>query len=148
MTTTGCAPTSTSWRFTRLTTPMARAFAGRRFFPLWAVVHHRGRRTGRDLAVPVALLVAPEHFLVTLPWGAGTNWVRNVLAAGGCRVRWKGVDHRAGAPEVIGRDRARAFYGRGSWWVVERVMGAESFLLLRREPQASAGTPASRTSVM
>ncbi|WP_214406269.1 nitroreductase/quinone reductase family protein [Pseudonocardia lacus] len=135
MTTTAPAPSGTSWRITRLTTPLARAFAGRRFFPLWAVVHHRGRRTGRDLAVPVALLVTPEAFVVTLPWGSGTNWVRNVLAAGGCRVRWKGVDHDVTAPEVIDRARARAFYGRATWWVAERVIKADSFLLLRREPQ-------------
>jgi deazaflavin-dependent oxidoreductase (nitroreductase family) len=119
----------------RLTTPVVRAVAGRRWFPQWAVVHHRGRRTGRELAVPVALLVTPEAFVITLPWGGGTNWARNVLAAGGCTIRWKGADHRVTAPELVDRARARAFYGRGSWAVVERVMGADSFLLLRRGPQ-------------
>jgi hypothetical protein len=39
------------------------------------------------------------------------------------------------APEVIDRERARVFYGRGSWAVVERVFKADSFLLLRRAPQ-------------
>ena len=125
-------PAGASWRLARLTAPTARTFAGRRFFPLWAVVHHRGRRTGRELAVPVALLVTPDAFVVTLPWGPGTNWVRNVLAAGGCRVRWKGVDHDVTAPEVIDRARARAYYGRAAWWVAERVIKADSFLLLRR----------------
>lgn len=126
------APASTSWRFAQLTAPVARRFAGRRFFPLWAVVHHRGRRSGRALTVPVAVRVTPDEFLIVLPWGAGTNWARNVLAAGGCVLRWKGADHAVTAPEVVGRDRARAHFGRLTWPVVERLMAAEEFLVLRR----------------
>ena len=60
---------------------------------------------GRELTVPVAVGATPELFIVVLPWGAGTNWARNVLAAGGCVVRWKGADHPAGRPEVVGRRR-------------------------------------------
>lgn len=70
------APTGSSWRFAQLTAPFARRFAGRRFFPLWAVVHHRGRRSGRELTVPVAVRVTPLEFLIVLPWGTGTNWAR------------------------------------------------------------------------
>ena len=131
--TTRPAPSGTSWRMARLTTPMVRTMAGRRFFPPYAVVHHTGRRSGRALAVPVALLVTPGAFVVTLPWGPGTNWVRNVLAAGGCRLRWKGVDHQVSAPEVLDRDQARPYYGGGAWWVSQRVFRADSFLLLRRD---------------
>jgi hypothetical protein len=47
MTTT--SPTGPAWRMARLTAPMARVLAGRRGFPLWAVVRHRGRKTGRAL---------------------------------------------------------------------------------------------------
>jgi deazaflavin-dependent oxidoreductase (nitroreductase family) len=112
---------------------MARALAGRRFFPLWAVVHHRGRRSGRELSVPVAVRATGDAFVVVLPWGAGTNWARNVLAAGGCVVRWKGADHRVVEPEVIDAAQARAYFGRVTWAVVERLMQADSFLLLRRD---------------
>lgn len=122
----------------RLTAPMVRVMAGRRFFPLYAVVHHTGRRTGRALALPVALLVTPEEFVITLPWGPGTNWVRNVLAAGGCRLRWKGADHQVTAPEVIDAARARTYFTRGSWVVAERVFKADSFLLLQRVPGGAA----------
>ena len=43
--------------------------AGRRLFPLWAVIHHRGRRTGRPYAVPVAIRASPDAFTIPLPWG-------------------------------------------------------------------------------
>ena len=109
---------------------VARALAGRRFFPLWAVVHHRGRKSGRELTVPVALRTDGDAFVVTLPWGARTNWAQNVLAAGGCVVRWKGVDHRITAAELIGVAEARPYFGRFSWAVVEHMIGADTFIRL------------------
>ncbi len=126
------APSGRSWRLARLTAPMTRAFAGRRFFPLWAVVHHIGRKTGRELTVPVAVIATPEAFVIALPWGPGTNWARNVLAAGGCTLRWKGADHHLTDPKLIDRAGARPFFGRFTWAISQRVIGADSFLLLRR----------------
>lgn len=128
----GAGPTGAALRFARATNGFARTLAGHRLVPLWAVVHHRGRTSGRELSVPVALLSTPETFVVTLPWGPRTNWVRNVVAAGGCRVRWKGRDHEAHDPRVVGRDEARRYYPRPFWWAVEHVIGAEHFLLMRR----------------
>jgi deazaflavin-dependent oxidoreductase (nitroreductase family) len=125
-------PRSGSWRLARATAPLSRVAAGRRLFPIWAVVHHRGRRTGRELAVPVAVMHTPDAFVVVLPWGPGTNWVRNVLAAGSATVTWTGRDHAVDAPRVLDRAGARPYFGRATWWVVEHVFRAESFLLLRR----------------
>jgi deazaflavin-dependent oxidoreductase (nitroreductase family) len=127
-------PHGLSWQLARLTAPITRALAGRRIFPLWAVVHHIGRKTGRELTVPVAVRATPELFVVVLPWGPGTNWARNVLAAGGCVVRWKGADHRTQRPELVGQSQARAYYSRFEWTVTQRVFRAESFLLLHRSP--------------
>ncbi|MEU4420818.1 hypothetical protein AB0F81_09335 [Actinoplanes sp. NPDC024001] len=84
------SPADTSWRFARATAPAVRILAGRRGIPVWAVVHHRGRVSGRDLRVPIAVVATPDHFVINLPWGPRTNWVRNVIAAGGCTIRWKG----------------------------------------------------------
>ena len=131
-TTIPAAPAGRSWRLARLTSPLARRFAGRRFFPLWAVVHHRGRRTGRELSVPVAVQATPQAFVVTLPWGPATNWAQNVLAAGGCVVHWKGADRNVSDPRLLDREAAKPFFGRLEWWIVEHLMGAESFLLLPR----------------
>ncbi|MGZ4626293.1 MAG: hypothetical protein ACXV3S_08410 [Kineosporiaceae bacterium] len=130
--TTTTPPSGTSWRFARGSVPFAKAVAGRRGFPLWAVVHHRGRRTGRELAVLVAVRGTRDAFVVALPWGPGTNWARNVRAAGSCVVTWKGADHVVTDPVVLDATAARPFYGRLTWAVVQRVFHAEAFLLLRR----------------
>ncbi|MFG1926889.1 hypothetical protein [Cryptosporangium sp. NPDC048952] len=131
MTTT--TPSSTSWKFARITAPLTRFLAGRRYFPGWAVVHHRGRRSGRALTVPIALVATPDEFVVNLPWGAGTNWVRNVLAADGCVVRWKGLDHPVSAPAVIGEAAARPYYGRVTWAIARRMFPADDWLVLHRD---------------
>jgi deazaflavin-dependent oxidoreductase (nitroreductase family) len=127
------APDSRSWRVARITTPVTRALAGRRFFPLWTVVRHTGRKTGRELSAPVAVRVTADAFVVTLPWGPGTNWVRNVVAAGGCVIRWKGADHRVTRPELIDPAQARPYSSRTTWAIVQRVIHAETFLLLHRQ---------------
>lgn len=87
----------------RATAPLALAVSGRRWFPLYAIVHHRGRRSGAAYATPVAVVptVATDVLLIGLPWGPKTNWSRNVVAAGGATVRWKGRDLRATAPRLI-----------------------------------------------
>ncbi|WP_436535135.1 hypothetical protein [Actinoplanes sp. HUAS TT8] len=127
-------PDNTSWRFARATAPVVRVLAGRRFSP-WAVVRHRGRISGRDLTVPVAVVATADGFVINLPWGAGTNWVRNVMAAGGCTIRWKGVDHRMGAPRIIDEVVARPFYTRLTWAIARRMFPADAWLLLSRSPE-------------
>ncbi|GGN13284.1 hypothetical protein FHR83_003711 [Actinoplanes campanulatus] len=122
---------TTSWRLARTTAPAVRVLAGRRLIPLWAVVHHRGRVSGRDLRVPIAITTTPDGFVINLPWGARTNWVRNVIAAGGCVIRWKGVDHRMADPRIIDATEARPYYGRVTWAIASRLFPADAWLLLR-----------------
>ncbi len=115
----------------KATTPLARRLAGRRWFPLWAVVRHRGRRSGREYAIPVAVLVTPDTFVIGLPWGPGTNWVRNVLAAGECGIRWAGREYWVDRPQLVEPDVAMRA-ARGAERAILRRMGLRSFLQLHR----------------
>ena len=92
----------------RASEPVARAVSGRRWFPLFAILRHRGRRTGTPYATPVAIIPtsSSDIFLIGLPWGRKTNWAGNVLAAGGATLTWRGRDHPATAPRVIESDDA------------------------------------------
>ena len=90
----------------RTTAPLSRPLAGRRFFPLWAIVHHRGRKSGRAYSIPVAIRASDDAFTIALPWGDRTEWVRNVVAADGCTITWRGCEHRAVEPMVIGAEEA------------------------------------------
>ena len=109
----------------RASAPLALAMSGRRWFPLWAIIHHRGRKSGTDYATPVAVIptVATDVFLIGLPWGPKTNWARNVLAAGGATVRWKGHDHRATEPRLIEPEDAAAL----ATPLFKRIVGSGRF---------------------
>lgn len=87
----------------RASEPLARALAGRRWMPLWGIIHHRGRRSGTAYATPIALVptVSESLFLIGLPWGTKTNWARNVLVAGEATIAWKGRDRRATDPRLV-----------------------------------------------
>jgi len=119
-------------RVVRTIEPVALAISGRRWFPLYAVVHHRGRRSGREYAVPVAIVPtrADDVVLIGLPWGASTNWARNVLAAGGATLTWKGRDRACANPRLVGTAEATAMTRPG---LIRRVVGSgrfPAFLLL------------------
>jgi deazaflavin-dependent oxidoreductase (nitroreductase family) len=115
----------------RVTAPVSRSLAGHRFFPLWAIVHHRGRRSGRAYAVPVAIRVSDDAFTIALPWGERTQWVRNVIAAGECSIRWRGADHPASAPRLTGFDEASAAFHPAQLAIL-RAAGVRTFLRLSR----------------
>lgn len=50
------------------------------------MIHHRGRKSGREYRTPVKLFRRGDDYVITLPYGSGTDWVKNVLAAGGCEL--------------------------------------------------------------
>jgi deazaflavin-dependent oxidoreductase (nitroreductase family) len=83
----------------RVTNPLTRSIAGR--VPPLAIVVHRGRRSGREYRTPVLAFPSSDRVLIALTYGAGTDWVRNVLAAGGCDLEWRGRSLPLGRPEVV-----------------------------------------------
>ena len=85
----------------RTLNPAVLNFAGRPWSP-YAVVHHRGRRSGRTYSTPVGARPMPDGFILPLPYGSDVDWCRNVLAAGRCTISWNGNDYPVDEPEVIG----------------------------------------------
>jgi len=97
---------------TKVTAPLGRPLAGRRWFPLWAVLEHRGRTSGRVYRIPVVAIHTADGFIIPVPFGARTQWVRNIQAAGGATLRWKGTDYEVAEPEVIEAAQALPSFGR------------------------------------
>jgi len=90
--------------------PLLRPLAGRRFFTIWAVIRYRGRRSGKEYALPIAIAATPDGFVIPMPFG-GAQWVLNVIAAGECQIRWNGRDWKATDPEVIDREEGAKAFG-------------------------------------
>jgi deazaflavin-dependent oxidoreductase (nitroreductase family) len=98
---------------TRLFNPLTRRFAGSRWFPAFALVRHRGRRSGRMYATPVGARPTADGFVIPLTFGTSADWFRNVQAAGECVIRWRGVEYSATEPELIDRATTRSALSRG-----------------------------------
>lgn len=130
MATTPKRPPAAAQRFNKV----AVKAAGSRLVPLWASVEHTGRKSGRTYKTPVAIVAStPDSLYIGLPWGRGTDWVRNLEAAGGGTVRWRGTTYVASEPTIVGKAEALA-RARG---VPRRMMsrsGLEEYLRLHREP--------------
>ena len=115
---------------TRIFNPLVLVLAGTRFLPLYGVIEHRGRRSGRVFHTPVVVRPTSDGFIVPMPWGERTDWFRNVRAAGECVIRWKGRDYALVQPEVIDAATARAVFGATQWSAMTRF-GINQCLRLR-----------------
>src|SRR6266550_88999 len=88
----------------RVVNPLVLRFAGGRHMPVLGVLHHRGRRTGREYATPLGIRpAAGGGFVMPLTFGEAAGWYRNIRAAGWCAVTCRtrsqhapywGRDHR------------------------------------------------------
>jgi deazaflavin-dependent oxidoreductase (nitroreductase family) len=106
------------------------------WMPGLGVVIHRGRRSGRRYQTPVNVFPAADGYVFALTYGPDTDWVRNVLAAGGCELRTRGRTVRLVSPRLY-RDESR----RGVRPVerqVLRVLNVADFLSLKCAPAAGA----------
>jgi deazaflavin-dependent oxidoreductase (nitroreductase family) len=115
----------------RLINPLTRRFSGSRVFPLYGLLRHRGRRSGRAFATPVVALSTADGFVIPMPFGQGTDWYRNVQAAGGCIIRWRGAEYPLVEPEVIDWATARSAFSPVLRAIVP-IAGIQQFLRLRR----------------
>jgi deazaflavin-dependent oxidoreductase (nitroreductase family) len=114
----------------RASGPLSRAVSGRRFFPLWAIIHHTGRKSGRTYDTPIAISHRGDQFVIPIPFGEATQWVRNVTAAGGCRLTWAGSEHELVEPRVVEWDEAKPLWSPVLQAVIP-VVGIRDFLVLR-----------------
>jgi deazaflavin-dependent oxidoreductase (nitroreductase family) len=98
--------------------------------PNLGLVVHRGRRSGRRYETPVMLFRAGDAFVISLTYGGDrTEWVKNVLAAGGCELRAGGRVLTMTAPRVY-HDETRAGVGPLKRRVLG-LIGAADFLSLQ-----------------
>jgi len=89
------------WRIARFTNPVMMPLAGKRWNPIFAIVEHRGRKSARRYAAPVAARRIGGGFVVSLAFGAQVDWYRNLLAANGGIIRWRGDAYPVAVPERI-----------------------------------------------
>jgi deazaflavin-dependent oxidoreductase (nitroreductase family) len=69
--------------------------------PWFGVVVHTGRRTRRQYRTPVNVFRRGDRFIIALTYGSDADWVRNVLADGGCTLETRGRSLRLSRPRLF-----------------------------------------------
>lgn len=69
--------------------------------PPWAILRHTGRTSGTVFRTPIVGFVGTDGFAVPLLYGEQSDWVRNLLAAGGGIIERKGRKYELQAPRVV-----------------------------------------------
>lgn len=86
----------------RLLRPLAR------YLPGFGVIEHQGRHTHRRYYTPVNVFRHAPGYLIALTYGPDADWVRNVLARGGCRLATRGRIHQLTQPRLVHDPQQRA----------------------------------------
>lgn len=92
-------------RFNRhVTNPVQRLWAG--WAPSFAIIEHRGRRSGAAYRTPVTAFATDDGVAILLTYGPDRDWLKNLQAAGGGSVQRGGKTRTVVDPRVVPRDEA------------------------------------------
>jgi deazaflavin-dependent oxidoreductase (nitroreductase family) len=87
-------------RFNRkVTNRITGRFADR--LPGFGILRHVGRKSGRVFSNPINVFADGNDYILALTYGPDTDWVKNVLAAGGCEIVTRGQRIRLTNPRII-----------------------------------------------
>jgi deazaflavin-dependent oxidoreductase (nitroreductase family) len=89
------------------------------YLPWWAVLVHRGRRSGIEYRTPVAVTIDDGSLMVPIGYGEESDWLRNLLAAGGGQLMHRGKTQTFTNPRVVDRDEG------GGWGRIKRTFVAD-----------------------
>jgi deazaflavin-dependent oxidoreductase (nitroreductase family) len=83
----------------RYLNPFVRPVA--RKLPGFAIVTHRGRKSGRLYSTPVNVFRRGDEYFFFLTYGSDSQWVKNTLASGSCSIETRGRVVELVEPELV-----------------------------------------------
>ena len=121
-------------RFNRhVTNPIQRMWAG--WAPSFGILEHVGRRSGKPYRTPLTVFNADVDgkpgVAVLLTYGPDRDWLKNLTAAGGGRMRRNAKTFGITNPRVVSKAEA-APHIEGAWRVPFARMPFEQVVLLNK----------------
>lgn len=117
-------------RFNRhVTNPVQRLWAG--FIPTMGILEHVGRRSKREYRTPLTVFTTDEGVAILLTYGPDRDWLKNITAAGGGRLKQYGRTFAVSDPRVVSKHDAAAHLS-GLWRPIFAALPFENAVLLRR----------------
>jgi deazaflavin-dependent oxidoreductase (nitroreductase family) len=119
----------------RFGNPITRVIAGH--LPWFCILRYRGRKSGKAYRTPMNVFRRGDAWIFALTYGSDVQWVKNVIAAGGCEIEHRGRTIALDRPELIA-DPARR--------LVPRIVGLSLGLIavtefLRMQPVTRRDVP-------
>ena len=105
-------------------------FAG--WMPMMGMLEHIGRRSGKTYRTPLTVFGTPDGVAILLSYGPDRDWLKNITATGGARMKRHGKTVRLVEPRVVSADEAGAQL-EGIWRRLFSISPFEQAVLLRRE---------------
>jgi EmrB/QacA subfamily drug resistance transporter/deazaflavin-dependent oxidoreductase (nitroreductase family) len=128
----------------RFVNPLVLFIAGRRWMPIVGILHHRGRRSGREYATPIGMRPMGGGFVIPRTFSDNAAWYQNVKAAGEGRVTYLGRRYRVVEPQVVDYATARAAFPRYER-LQFRLIGINEYLRLRVASEDNNRAPKEKT---
>jgi deazaflavin-dependent oxidoreductase (nitroreductase family) len=105
-------------------------FAG--WLPGFGILTHVGRKSGKFYRTPVNVFRASNGFIIALTYSSQSEWVKNVLAAGGCELKTRGKKYQLSSPNVVHDPTRRRFPIPVR--LVLGIVGADEYMELSSSP--------------
>lgn len=102
--------------------------SGKRFGH-FAILGHRGRKTGALYRIPIIAEPFQDGFVIALTYGKKVDWYANVIAHDGCTLLWKEKEYHLASPTLICRETGVAAFPSPFKQILHKV-GIEDFLYL------------------
>ena len=106
-----------------------------------SVVQHVGRTTGRAYETPVQAVLSDDGFVIALPYGLNTDWLKNVVTSGSATIVHEGSTYQVDQPEIVPMSVAAPRFPPKDQRT-HRLFRVEQALLVRRaQPVPAPGSP-------
>jgi len=96
-----------------------------------SVLRHTGRKSGKQYQTPVTARWTADGFVIGLPYGPNTDWLKNVLASGVATLVHNGSSYQCDAFTIIPMSETAGGFSAAERRIL-RLMGVDECLVMRR----------------
>lgn len=113
----------------RVTNPVQRLWAG--WAPTMGILEHVGRKSGKQFKTPLTVFSTGDGVAILLTYGPNRDWLKNITAANGGRIRRYGKTFAVTEPQVMPKAEAAGSV-KGLWRPIFARLPFDDAVLLRR----------------
>jgi deazaflavin-dependent oxidoreductase (nitroreductase family) len=95
------------------------------------ILEHVGRKSGKQFRTPLTVFSTDDGVAILLTYGPNRDWLKNITAAGGARLRRYGKTLELTEPRVVPKAEAAPSV-KGLWRPIFARLPFEQAVLLKR----------------